>query len=565
MLISIQFLIHSDFVTDANRQDIARNSPRNEHILKATGKAFVKAVLKFCEHPTLRYQWMRYLPSRYSHAQDRVWTTLVETIHSCLQKTPVLWTRSHKELRLIKDMRRLTQDLLDKYKSPLYPDLAPEEYLPPDYLVKDLNLLTDYGLCWLDMDGFLTRVRKDLGKRESSIMMSPDTDNDWHSRVAKTLFNAWHNKAKEMERLALIPTRNGTWKSASNASSKEIYYPYVNGYEIPGNLKLRLLDPKAQENCDRKQLFDRLGVQKAQLSDIRRVVVSHNSERDVMLLSNRIHLEFLYRTAHLDKNNDHSLFYSTIKFFDHMERKRVQGGTVYFPSEDPYGAQRLFRPAPINGVHSTPHLGVPFLNDYYMSRPPAQPDKEARTWRTWLSEMFYIRDMIPLTNAENLSEECRYVAEYRPAEFLGFLLRYWKPEESKITRNRALSRELLNVKVLCKKNTFHPLGETYVYGKDLEYADRFIIEGEFFPWLEHEASSCYNSGLPDLEILTSALEFGYPKSELEFYLTILQFVKTANEDANKLADVDRVYELYSRIKSRCHESGNSSISRQTIL
>lgn len=565
MLISVQFLIHSDFVTDANRQDIVRNSPRNERILKATGKAFVKAVLEFCKHRTLCYQWMRYLPSRYSHVHDRVWTTLVETIHSCLQKTPVIWTRSQKELRLIKDMRRLTQVSLDKCKLPLYPDLAPEEYPSSDYLVKDLDLLTDYGLCRLSLDGFLTRVRKDLTERESSIMMSPHTDNDWHSRVAKILFFAWHHKAEKMKDLALIPTRDGTWKSASNAFSKTIYYPYVNGYEIPGNLKLQLVDPKAQENCDRKNLFGRLGVQGAHLSNIRRVVVSHNSECDVRLPNNRINLEFLYLTAHLDKVNDYSLFYSTIKFFDHRQQKRVQGGTVYFPSEDPYGAQRLFRPASFLGVYSTPNLDVPFFNEYYLSCPPAQPDKEPRTWRTWLSEMFYIHDIIPLTSAENLSGECRYVAKYRPEKFLGFLLKYWMFEGSKITRSPTLTRELLNVGVLCKKINFHPLGETYIYGKELEYADRFIVEGEFFPWLDDEALSCSNSGLPDLEILTSALDFGYPKSELEFYLTILQFVKAANEDANKLVNVDRVYELYSRIKSRYFESGDSSISRQRIL
>lgn len=559
-------MIHSDFVTDANRQDIVRTSPRNERILKAIGVAFVKAVLKFCKHPTLRYQWMRYLPSRYNQVQDKVWTTLVEAIHNGLQETLVLWTRNHKELRLIKDMRQLSLGALDKYSSPLYPDLEPEEYLPPQYLAKDLDLLKDYGLCRLNANGFLTRVRKDLNQQKSSIMMSPDTDNDWHSRVAKALFRFWPSKTKEMKGLTLIPTRDGTWKSANNAFLNPIYYPYVKGYEIPKNLNLRLLDPEAQKNCDRKRLFSCLGVQEARLLTIRYAIRDHDSKYDVTMVNNRINLEFLYLTAHLDPLDDNSCLYTTLKFFDHMHRKRLSDGNIYFPSEDPYGAQDLLQSTRIGGVQIIPDLDVPFLNAYYMSCPPAQPDKEARTWRTWLSEMFNFRDIIPLSYIGTvLSDECLYVAKYRPEKFLGFLLKYWKYEGSRITRNQALTRELLNVEVLCRDGTLHPLGKTYVYGKELEYASTFILEGEFFPWLKQEASSCDTPGLPDLEILTSTLDFGYPKSELEFYLTILQFVKAANEDANKLADVDRVYELYSRVKSRCHESGDSSISRQTIL
>lgn len=565
MLIYIQFLIHSDFVTDANRQDIVRNSRRNQSILRRVGNAFARAVSEFCKHPTLRYEWMRYLPNRHSHTQDVVWTTLVEAIHAQLLNTPSLWTRSHQKLRLIKDMRRLPQDELDKNGLPLYPDLDPEEYLAPQYLAKDLDLLADYGLCWMGIDGFLTRVRKDLSQQESSIMMSSGTSNDWHSRVAKILLNAWSLHASTIRDLALIPTRNGSWISSNSISFEPIFYPYVNGYEIPKNISLQLLDIDAQRNCERKHLFDRLGVEEAGLSHIRTMAKFHYWMHDVKPPNSRINLEFFYLTEHLYRGLGYYLYFASIPIHDHLSRKRSQNDTIYFPSDDPYGAQHLFQPMRSGESHIKPDFEVLFLNDHYMSNTPAKPEKETRTWRAWLSEMFCIRDAIPLTRAGQLSEECLYVAKYRPEKFLGFLLKYWKSEGSTITKSQALTRELLDVEVLCKDGTLYPLGETYLYGKGLEYADKFIHEGEFFPWLRQEASSSDAPKLPDLEVLTSALNFGYPKSELEFYLTILQFIKEENQNAMELTNVSRVYELYSRIKSRCHESGNSSTSRKAIL
>jgi hypothetical protein len=59
-----QFLIHSDFVTQANRQDIVTTSERNIALRKAIGDAFVTGVQQLCMRPNLQYKWMRYLPRR---------------------------------------------------------------------------------------------------------------------------------------------------------------------------------------------------------------------------------------------------------------------------------------------------------------------------------------------------------------------------------------------------------------------------------------------------------------------------------------------------------------------
>ncbi|THC92934.1 hypothetical protein EYZ11_007577 [Aspergillus tanneri] len=110
----------------------------------------------------------------------------------------------------------------------------------------------------------------------------------------------------------------------------------------------------------------------------------------------------------------------------------------------------------------------------------------------------------------------------------------------------------------------YPLGKTFLHNKKNDYADRFLQEHEFFPWLKQDASLGDGRGLSGLDVVTSALGFGYPKSELEFYLTILQFISDANKDASKLIDAGRVYDLYKRIEARCHESVTPDISRDTV-
>lgn len=462
-------------------------------------------------------------------------------------------------------MRRIPQHMLDENGEPLFPDIEPEEYLAPEYSARDLDALKNYGLRWLDIDGFLVRVRKDLDQWESSIIKSPETGDDWHSRVAKILFDAWLDRAETMESLALIPLKGGQWKSASDA--KWIYYPNVDEYQIPTNLKLNLLVSEAARNRDRKRLFDRLGVQEPRVTHIRHAITIHHGSHDVILPNNRMNLEFLYLTAHLDQDNDNPLAYCKIKLYDHMHRKRSpENYSFYFPGEDTYGAQQLLQPVgPGESCDSAPDIDVSFLHSDYMCCSLTQPDEENRTWRAWLSQMRYVRDVIPLTCGGRLSEECLYVAKQRPEKFLGFLLRYWKSEGSKVTGSKALIHALLSVKVPCENGNMYPLGDTYVHAKQLEYADRFIQEDEPFPWLKQEASLSDIPGLSNLEDLTSALEFGYPKSELEFYLTLLRFIKNASEDAGRLSDAGRVYELYSRIESRYHESVNPPFSREMIL
>ncbi|RBR16331.1 hypothetical protein FVER53590_05926 [Fusarium verticillioides] len=99
-----KFLIHSDFDTNANRQDIVTTSRRNFDLRDWVASAFFQAVLQFCEHPTLCYTWPMFLPSSSDAGSDAFWSGLNHEIQRLMKKTPVLKSRNRVDLRLIGDV-----------------------------------------------------------------------------------------------------------------------------------------------------------------------------------------------------------------------------------------------------------------------------------------------------------------------------------------------------------------------------------------------------------------------------------------------------------------------------
>ncbi|GES62023.1 chaperone protein htpG [Aspergillus terreus] len=565
--IGFSFLIHADFVTDASRQDIVQSSARNLRLLGYIAQVFVKAVSQFCQHTTLRSQWMRYVPRAHATHWDGFWAQLLDKIRLHLAGTPVLWTRSHKQLRCIGNMRRLPSRMHDKNGDPLLGDLQFfEQYLASEYLARDLELLKEYGLLYMNEVEFLDRVHQDLDRGESSVIRS-STDEDWHSRVAKILVSALSADSQRVRQLPLIPLIDREWKSASSIKDKAIYYSHCEGYPVPNNLALNLVSPQAEKLPARRELFDCLGVVKPQVSDVRRAIVRRNAEYKVSRENSRRHLRFLYLTAHLDRSSDSASGYNSIRLFDSQNRRRPpQTITFFFPDTDPYCAERLLGPSEPKGAdQGAPGLDVSILHPYYMEDCPTPLEDEDRSWKTWLSEARHVRDTVPLTRSGSLSEECLYIAKHRPERFLGFLVKAWKHEGAIILADRSLTKALLAIKVLCENGDMYPLGETYVPAPELGYARQFLTEGEFFPWLQVDTSLCNGAWLSSLSAMAKSLSFGFPQSELEFYLTVLGFVAKASRNAKgPLVEAGRVFDLYSRIQARCSESATPNLSRDMI-
>ena len=237
----------------------------------------------------------------------------------------------------------------------------------------------------MDTDEFLDRLTKDVEEEDTSVMHSPDTEDDWHSRVAKILISSWPKYRDKSEELELIPLADGGWTAAYTARRGSVFYCNVSGYRIPSGLDLILVDGR-EKNRYRKEFLDLLGVREPKVSDIRRTVVDHHINNQLLKSTSRRLLTFLYLTAHLDVDNDNAQVYKHIAVTDHMSRSAApETLTFYFADddeskEDPFSAQKLLEYTKSGRSHrNTSSLDVRFLDSHYMADYPSKPEKEKRT------------------------------------------------------------------------------------------------------------------------------------------------------------------------------------------
>ena len=383
-----KFLIHADFDTQANRQDIVTSSPRNAGLADGVAKAFVKAVLQLCDHATLRFQWMRYLPQEDAYPWDDFWKTVIQKIKEQIMATPVLVPENTGPLRLIRDSRSLPgmPVYTDATGHPLFADIYPERYLSTQYSAPDLFRLGDFGLAVLAMDEIIARARSDLGLGSSRIR--DYRDDDWQTRVAKVLRfpfqQGWHLRCEEVKALQLLPLRTGQWTATTLGP---VYFDKLEGTDIsiPLGLPFRVIDPASTANASRKHLFSAVGVQNILVSDVQAAVLHKCRNGSLTLPESIEYLRFLFLTQ-LPRTRENGL----LPIFNHHGQLRSGSeALVYLPEDDdPYGAVQLFRPTEPG---SAPGCGAPgfeasFLNDAYLKDPPtmSSPADGDVSWKEWL-------------------------------------------------------------------------------------------------------------------------------------------------------------------------------------
>ncbi|KAL5334193.1 hypothetical protein BJX70DRAFT_378796 [Aspergillus crustosus] len=563
----LPFLVQADFVTDASRQDIVRSSARNVNLIRAVAVAFATAVLQLSSHPTLSYQWMRYLPDIQWGSPDSLWSRLPAHIRRLLQNNPTMWTRNHKTLRRIGDVRLIPTTMTDSSDEPLLPDLEPEQYPWSRYSLEDLHTLRPYGLRDLDDKEFIDRLRRDLDRGTSGVMQHQDTEADWHSRVANLLVTIASNSPQslnDLKDLPLIPTKEDNWIRPISGFRGPIYFSQVRGCSIPLSAAYHVVSPIAERNLARRKLFTLLGVEQPSARGIRQYL-ERNPARS--LGASVLHLRFLYLTAHLDRKNDTPTDYLWFKPLSiGSEEPSGAEGAWYFADADDYSPHQLLSGfLPEQPVWPAPKLTPIILHPRYMLNCPDKPEKESLTWKAWLMNKLHVREGVPLIRAGKLSAELRYIANSMPKKFIIFLQRYWAMDGQLIAASPELTRTLGDLKVLCRDGRLYPLAETYLQTEELHYATEFLRGDEPFPWLMVDDSGGQRPGISDIAIVMKALRFGYPQSELHFYLTLLHYVADANRDKKNLEDANRIFNLYARIETRHQESVTPRLSRDMIV
>lgn len=567
--IGFKFIIQADFVTDASRQDIVRDSRRNIALLDGIAGAFAGAVLQFCEHghDSLRLQWMRYLPDRKDENWGSLWLSLVDKIADRLSKTRVLYCHKKFDRHLIGDLVRLTSDVYADGE-PLFEDGDPEEIVSQKYSSADLIILMDYGLKCATFGHINKWVATDLTRGTRSRMRSTTTAASWHTQASKLLHmpfsNNWSHHIQEIKEMALLPLKGGTWVSLMTGP---VFFGRVNGIDIPPDIGLRIID-ESITNTHRRVLFQDLGVKKAPVFLVRRRILEMYQQPgllpDLSVQTSKQHLTFLYLTHHLKPADENS--YPDIVLLNQDEYKRRPIETCLYTASDksPYSPWELLKGGgPPSGPGSdAPGYMAGFVNEGYFLHPPQTPPNQALTWVRWFYDHLQVGEYVYL-GYTHLTEEAKYLQNHRPDRFVGALRMHHH-------RRRALSSEFIahlqETEVLCRGGRKVPLKNTYFPTKSLEaLVNRFMEQEAFFPWLWVDPQIPNDTTLASWDSFLNKFSGGVVHPDgLEFALDMLQYSVRALTGVGPPGSEDKLCSLYIYIHSQFLARRREARSRTRI-
>ena len=542
--VGFQFLIQSDFITQANREDVV-HSKRNRAVLKGVAKAFVDAVVIFCTHPSLRYQWMRYLPKNI--ITDDFWSTLWTLMYEKLKQTPLLEPWSSIGLYKPPDLEKLSEKFIAEDRSPLLPDLEGAEiYLSPKYSEADFQLLARLGTTVLQWSSFLDRLDADLRISHGSKWRSMEENADWRTRICKLLSSILTenppSQQKRLKRLALIPLCDGRWVSGD--SGLKIYFPRTDDIPIPVDLGLDLVNPMAAENIAWADLLSTSGVmscpREAVIGSIHKRYNATNLE-NFKVLNAVAHIRYLYWFL----AKDQSSLAPQIRLTNQHGALLKKDQHLYFRDEgDDYSPSKLFEQdarLPGHPVH--------YLHEGYLKAVDPEAIHNGRSWKKWLEEIAGVR-RIPELSAKDygLSKEFQYIIDHRSNMLLGTLKRGWAIYRLQI--NDSVKEELQSRPVLLENGTKTPLKRTFLpfpslkrIAEDLSIANacpfvavcELLRDEEKFEWM-----------------FVKELRVGIEEN-LDFYLSALEKFKTLNPALNTIPARERLTRIYRNIHLKSSE------------
>ena len=542
-------------------------SPRNEAILDGVAETFRDAVLQFCEHPSLQFQWMDYLPNQT--ISEQFWAQLLPKIVQLLKETSILRPRSGGLLKRPSQLKRLVNGYLDQYGEPLFKDLSDELYLSPKYQQKALDQL---GVQVLDWGDILARIRADL-EDSSSRMKSAVTDDVWHTRAAELLMIPLPRNfslADDIRRLRLVPLQNGQWISI-NAGS--IYYPDNDRITIPTDLGLRLVESKALTNTSRKKLFSELGVRECIPKDVVKLILSkYHKWNKASLQSSISDLRYLYwnlpkdefgldKFVYLKDHDEISVFRTWPTFGIDLVKD-----DLYFELDDEYGVKQLSKPTSYSyGGHEIMAAGFPvhFINSAYLEVVSPEARRHGLSWEDWLEKFADTRRIPPLVRSAKppkLSDFFLYIVEKRKDRFLGTLKAHWSSYNGLITPE--IVTELSKARVHCEHVVDMPLESTYLPLPKLKELCRELGADRKLPFLQLPVELNEESGQEWAFLRKFHVGF---EANLDFYLDVLRQivcgkpvlseeligclfrVYEAIEEHSKVADYERVRSVLRKL------------------
>ncbi|CAF3608899.1 unnamed protein product [Fusarium graminearum] len=555
-----KFLIHSDFDTNANRQDIVTTSRRNLDLRGCIATAFYQAVLQFCEHPTLCYTWPIFLPSPNT-SNDAFWSGLDHAIEDLVKNKPVLRSRTRIDLRLIRDVVILTGNARDAEGHPLFDDPVRDLYLSPSYSRNAIDILKGYGLKLLSFTTVLDLLETDIRGPDSKFH-GRDTDDEWHSAVARLLYLAFNKTTfgpRRLSSLPLLPLRSGTWISAASGL---VYFPTTGNGNIPQSLDLNVITMFAFRNSDRHVLFQELGVRQATADEVKASIFRSYNLGSLSFDNLNEYLRFFYLTHQTGKHRREE--YAKVEIVtDAWELQFPHQQDVYLPgTHHPHSPTSL-----LAAGGALPGLSVSFIHSKHLSDAPDTPNSSNPSWEKWLCDFIGIRERLRLVSRDgrNLSDTFLYIHEHRPEKLLSLFEHLWLYEKSNLMRNQTLRSKIedLAAQSLCGVDFSLKLKETWLPTKALrELVDRYMDHREHFPFLDLD-----ESGTTELGKKWNFLSdyFSVRKDDtVDFLLEILRCIERSCSDSLTDSQIHKVFDLYVAIYAKLAVTSIGSDARRKI-
>ncbi|KAH6986493.1 hypothetical protein BKA56DRAFT_670643 [Ilyonectria sp. MPI-CAGE-AT-0026] len=541
-----KFLIHSDFDTNANRQDIVTTSRRNLDLRGWIATTFFQAALQFCEHPTLCYDWPTFLPSP-DNSSDAFWSGLDHFIQALINIKPVLRSRNRNHLRLISDVFILS-DGMDGDGHPVFDDPAKDLFLSPNYPPTAVNILKQYGLQPVSVSTLFNLLEADLCSSNSK-MHGLNTTAEWHSVVARML-SSWFDKkvapAQDLKSLPLLPLRDEKWTSTT---SGPVYFSATGDIDIPGFLDLRIISPSASKDLCRNTLFRHLGVSEATIDQVRASIFRSFESAPLSYKKAKAFLDYLYLTHQPGTHTQEG--YAKANVWSHENKRTSPSQTdVYHP-----GTAHAYSPMSLLAAQGTaPGLLVNFLLSTTMEHGPAMPTSSHPSWERWLCDFVGVRERLRLLsrNGDALSDTFLHVFEHRPDKFLGLFEHLWLHEKTNLLRNRTLRSKIENLSArdLCGVDFSLKLKETWLPFTHLrDSVVRYMEHPEQFPFLKFEESEMAQQFAARWTFLNEYFSVGKHDS-LDFLLEILRYIERSCPVPSSIRQTQKVFDLYVAIYAK---------------
>jgi hypothetical protein len=544
------------------------------------------------DHP-LRYSWMQLLPDQ---RMGPPWEALYHQTIALLKEKPILQTPKSRVFKRPSELRIFPLYFLHK-GTPIFDDLATEQYLAPEYGARYRFILEDLGVAYLNWTEILDRLEADLKRFDSRIKTYES--NEWHTACADLLLRGMQEDdsvRQRLESMAIIPLLSvydlSIWtEPPTDSLSKRpmtalfggnagIYFPNTEGIPIPILASLRLVDARAACVPSRAAFFRAMGVK-----DCPKQVVLDAIKKE--------HEGFITRGLFPSSKTDEKLNaqYRYLFHFDPDPEKLngwlqipIEGGIVrkgarnlFFPSDREYDVEQLLhctgagyanfageqqRVLPMStttfsfeasavelwsmtlrngGAISATNDPVVLMSKSLVDFVSINVRCHNLSWIDWLGKATggrYFPRLVDKESPHDLSPVFLQVARQRPRSVVGLLHAHWKTEyEAVVSSASWIPSKLAELDVMCESGRISQLKQTYLPLPDLKRMTTDLGLEHEFPFLK----------LPVIVDSTNYQDWQFLQglgvgiiADLQFYKLALERIRASevkNIDFKKLANI----------------------------